>query len=146
MAFKEIGASVKFVSAKSLKEGQVCIEGWFMGDFQSKYGRAFKFLQKNGEMVAIRNYAIIERKLEEGVKEHDYVQISYLGTYTVKQGNFAGSEGKNFKVLIDDEHEGPSSDLVTGSKQSEDGNDESGDLVDSDDSSDDIGLDLDVPF
>jgi len=124
MGFQEIGSRVRFVSAKNLREDEACIEGWFAGVFESKYGPAYKFLTKTGELVGIRDYAVIRSKIEEGVKLNDYTQIIYEGEYTIKNGSYAGNQGKSFRVLVDKSAPEPDVDSTHSEDNSDDDDDD----------------------
>jgi len=83
--FKSVGGQKKYFKYAECEEGQLLVEGKFIGTSPNKFGKEnFDFRPEEGPIV----------------REGDTVQVIYDGKGILDKGAFKGKEVHNFKVNV----------------------------------------------
>lgn len=96
--------ALSFIRAKKLADDGitgVVLEGEYLGEVPNKFDEEkndFKFKKDDGSMVIVNSCGSINHQMAK-VKVGEYVQISYLGQKTIKDGKLKGKKIHDFKIL-----------------------------------------------
>ena len=104
--FKTVGGPKKYYKYKECEQGQVLVEGIYMGTTPNKFGKDnFDFKPEDGPTVSLNHAGQLAYLVENFVREGDLVQVIYDGTSTLEKGAFKGKEVHNFIVNVADTNE-----------------------------------------
>lgn len=114
MAFVQVGAA-PILKLDNYNEGDVVVEGIYVGSFESKFGQpAFKFRDAQGMVKAVA-CGSMKYKMQD-VEKGALCRVIYCGKGVLQNGTFKGKTFHEVEVLVDD----PSLDAAT-TEETEDG-------------------------
>lgn len=103
MAFVQSGrGSRTYIKLAEQSDGDVLVEGYYVGDEEGKYGKSYIFRQQaDDSVVGLNQTGKLTKWIEENVVTGDLVKIVYRGMQTMESGKFAGKPVHDFDFYID---------------------------------------------
>ena len=103
MAFVQSGrGSRTYIKLAEQSDGDVLVEGYYVGDEEGKYGKSYIFRQQaDDSVVGFNQTGKLTKWIEENVVTGDLVKIVYRGKQTMESGKFAGKPVHDFDFYID---------------------------------------------
>jgi len=99
--FKSVGGQKKYFKYAECEEGQLLVEGKFIGTSPNKFGKEnFDFRPEEGPIVSLNHAGQLAYLMDNYVREGDTVQVIYDGKGILDKGAFKGKEVHNFKVNV----------------------------------------------
>lgn len=101
MAFRKVAGTTKYYKLNECEEGDVLVEGIYVGEIEGKFGPQSLFREKNQKVVIGGRHLMY--LLENEASEGDIVRVTYAGQETLTSGKFKGKPVHKFELEVDDE-------------------------------------------
>lgn len=101
---KKAGGAKKYYKYSECEEGQVLVEGTYIGRSPNKFGKEnFDFKSITNEVVCLNHSGQLSYLVENFLVEGQYCRVTYLGTETLEKGPFKGKAVHRFDLEVADD-------------------------------------------
>lgn len=99
--FRSVGGPKKYFKYAECEEGQLLVEGKFVGRSPNKFGKEnFDIKPEEGPTVSLNHAGHLAYLIENHVNEGDLIQVIYDGREKLEKGAYKGKEVHKFIVNV----------------------------------------------